>query len=59
MHSDLKRMYVQCYAESGKLWVQEWSECISNVYSHLLHVYGMYKGGTSDLRKKGEFQARI
>ena len=42
MHSNLKRTHVQCSAESGKL------ECV-----HLLHVYGMYKGGTSDLRKKG------
>ena len=29
------------------------------MYMHLLHVYGVYKGGTSDLRKKGGFKARI
>ena len=22
------------------------------MYMHLLHIYGVYKGGTSDLRKK-------
>ena len=26
------------------------------LYMHLLHIYGVYKGGTSDLRKKGNYR---